>query len=197
MYNNLYFLFTGIPRNFMNQYSTRVVVIILSFGTFFIVASYGSNLKAIFFVTKQKSRPESLTDALEDSDMQLICSEGTSLYSLLSSSNSSIYHEAWKRIEPYPQNVINLKDIVELGYERVENSKTSIGFFVQKGPASRYLASNPESNLYVAEQIISRNFAMMTYRKGFVFADIFNREIERLKETGNTISYFMRHLFQG
>ena len=135
-------------------------------------------------VPKETSQPNTLSEALDNPKLQLMVSNGSNMHTLLSSSKAGIYCEAWKRIEPYPENIISAKDFPENGLSRIEGSSTPLGLLTQKEFATRYIASHPDSQLYVVKQHLFTNLGMFTYKKGFIHADLFNEEIARLEETG-------------
>ena len=176
----IYFL--GVPLTFLDRSSIRAVVITLSYGTLFLIVAYSSNLKAIFTVSRS-SRPESLSKALEDSTFQVLIVEGSSEYILLSNASDGLYREVWHRVQPYPENIINFKD-VEKSYKRVENSDTPIGMLAQKEVMERYVASQGDPMLYFIRKPVREALGMMIYRKGFPYEEMFNSEIQRLWETG-------------
>ena len=173
-----------MPTIVLKRHSIRTIMIAFSYGSFILATAYNSNLKAIYSVSKHKSRPESLSEALEDSAMQFIVCRGTSEYSLLGNSKAGLYYDAWQRIIPYPQNIIDITDLQRKGFEKIETSKKPLGVFYHKDVMSRYIASKPASSVYIVKEPLLVNLGGMVYKKRFRFADIFNEEIKRLQETG-------------
>ena len=174
--------FLGVPVTVLDQSSIRAVAITLSYGTLFLIVAYSSNLKAMFTVSRN-SRPESLSEALRDGTFQVLIVEGSSEYTLLSNASDSLYREAWHRVQPYPENVINFND-VKKSYKRVENSDSPIGMLAQKAVMERYVASQKDPMLYFIRESVKEALGMMIYKKGFPYEELFNSEIQRLWETG-------------
>ena len=174
--------FLGVPVTFLDRPPIRAVAITLSYGTLFLIVAYSSNLKAMFTVSRS-SRPESLSEALEDSTFQLSIIEGTSDYTLLSNASAGIYREAWLRVQPYPENIINFND-VKKSYKRVENFETPIGMLAKRKVMEQYVASQKDPMLYFIKEPVKEALGMMIYRKEFPYEELFNNEIERLWETG-------------
>ena len=148
------------------------------------VTSYTSNLKAILSVSRKESRPESLSQALENPRMQFLTSRGTSPLSLLMNSKTESYHEAWKRIEPYPKNIIVMQRFTPDGLERVENAKVPLALIFQGEIMARYIATKAVSRLYIVKEPLRTDLGRMIYRRNFRYSDMFNREIKQLRETG-------------
>ena len=160
----------GSVSKLLDSCRIRVIVTLVSFGTFFLSSSYSCNLKAIFTVSKRSSRPESLTDALQNPNFQIILANGSSLYARIHTSNNGIYQKAWNRIQSHPENVIIVKNLIEGGLERIHRSPRPIGILTQREIALRYIDSNPDTHLYVAQQHLYTNLARMVYKKGFPYA---------------------------
>ena len=141
-------------------------------------------MKAIFTVSKQKSRPESLSEALQIPEMQLVVARGTMAYSILSGRTSAIYTEAWRRVELHPSNVINIHEINEELFRRIESSEIPIGLFTQKSLAVQYFTAISKSSLYIVKEPLRIALPRMIYGKDFKYTDVFNNDIVRLQEAG-------------
>ena len=141
------------------------------------------SIQAIFLVTREARRLDNLEEALENVEMQFIVPRDTFLESLLKSSNNGVYHDTWRRVKQYPHSLLDANDILTFGYDRVQ-TESNVAVFTERSAAKKYMAEHHEADLYVTRSSIYNSLSYLIYRKSFPYAELFNSEIVKLKESG-------------
>ena len=159
------------------------MLVFVLFMTFFLNASYSSNLKAFYLSATMPRRIESLSEVLENPNIKLIVVKGTFIESLLLNGQSVLYNRANKLLNQHPENRIHGEDTYTKGYDRVLDSD-DLAMIVQHDVALQYINNNQPNNLYLAKTPVSNGLGHMVMSHQFIHKHTFNKEIARLLELG-------------
>ena len=152
-------------------------------GSFFLAVAYTSNLAAIFCVEKQPMRAESLVDALAVPEFELIIGKDSYEQDMFADGKTQVYREVWKRITASEDNMMTDDDLLNRGYETVARDD-HMGLIFTEIESIIRLSLKKNQQLYIAKEPLTTIYSHFIWRKSFPYANVFNREIQRLTETG-------------
>ena len=152
-------------------------------GSFFLAAAYTSNLKAMFSVEKQPMRAESLAEALEVPEFEMLLGKDSFEHQIFKEGKSYVYREGWKRITTSKDNLMADDDLYLHGCEMITR-RTNLGMLIAEVEAIRLLGLKQNYQLYIAKEPVIVSYGHLIWTKSFQYANLFNREITRLVETG-------------
>ena len=173
----------GVPKSELRNSLTNFTFICLLISTFLLTSNYIANIKASYIATESSHRFESLEEAMADENMQIIVGKGTNLETLITNSSSSIYIEVAKRIKTHPNNLIDPHYMRRDCYDRVRDND-NMACIATKSRLTKYISQNPGQQLYMSKQSVTSGMTHMVMKKGFMYKDVFNKEIKTLIETG-------------
>ena len=87
--------------------------------TVFTTCLYNSNMKAIYSVTTQSKRAESLQEALENPNFQVMLFKDSLLRALLQNGTGD-FEKAWKRSGKYKNNFLTYPDDLQMALDKVK-----------------------------------------------------------------------------
>ena len=173
----------GIPKHVFINIACNIVYISVLFSTFVLTSHYLSNTKAFYLSNQSRNRIETLAEAMDDPNVRLIVSKGTHFETLINHGTSDVLKETSRRMQLYPENFIDRKDIRSQCLDRVRDFD-NMACFCAQSTIVEYISQNKEHGLYYTRESMTSALGQWVMRKDFKYKELFNKEIAKLKEMG-------------